>query len=56
MRKMLTAGAMALTALGSLGATATTADAAPHGGGGFHGGGGGFHGGGFRGGDRKSVV
>ena len=43
MRKILTAGAMALTTLGSLGATATTADAAPHGGwhgGGWHGGGG----------------
>ena len=55
MRKILTAGAMALTALGALGATAAPADAQGRGGfhgggGGFHGGGGGFHGGGFHGG------
>jgi hypothetical protein len=45
MRKILTAAAAALTCAASLGATATTADAAPWHGGGFHGGNSSWHGG-----------
>jgi hypothetical protein len=44
MRKILTAGAAAITCLALLGATAAPADAQTRGG--FHGGGGGWHGGG----------
>jgi hypothetical protein len=50
MRKILTAGAVAITCLASLGTMATTADAQTRGGGGVAHAGGGFHGGGFRGG------